>query len=257
MKSFIAALRSLVLPYGRTSGQRIVLDGDNGLIAVYDATNTLAVLIQSASPAGITVYGPSGDFTVADADAVWQSNNGSRVEIVAGALQALMNLTPQDVGGITWADGAMATTISAILGANTPALVLQSPTDSAHVSKSTIRLHGGPPAPSGAYSNLIDITTQLMQVSGDFKAANIQSGSFSITPTVASQWTANLAVNFPQAFAVAPVVMVTPSGNGPGVGTTTELEFQTTGVTTTGFNCRIRRDNLSATTLSYLAVSTP
>lgn len=37
MKSFIAALRSLVLPFGATSGARIVLDGVNGRIAVYNA----------------------------------------------------------------------------------------------------------------------------------------------------------------------------------------------------------------------------
>jgi len=47
MKSFIAALRSLVLPYGATSGQRIVLDGVDGVILVFDSTNTP---IASISP---------------------------------------------------------------------------------------------------------------------------------------------------------------------------------------------------------------
>jgi hypothetical protein len=68
--------------------------------------------------------------------------------------------------------------------------------------------------------------------------------------------TANTAVTFNKTFSSTPVVMVTPSGNGPGVGTTTKLEWQTTGASTTGFNCRILRDNTTATTLSWFAVLT-
>lgn len=55
MKSFIAALRNLVLPWGRTSGRRIVLDGDNGEIDIYDATNALVVVLTSQTPPGLTV----------------------------------------------------------------------------------------------------------------------------------------------------------------------------------------------------------
>lgn len=49
MKSFIAALRSLVLPYGRTTGPRIVLNGELGRIEVYDAANDLVYLIDAAT----------------------------------------------------------------------------------------------------------------------------------------------------------------------------------------------------------------
>jgi hypothetical protein len=93
-------------------------------------------------------------------------------------------------------------------------------------------------------------------VTGNLVAGSMDSGSFSITPTVAGQWTANTAVTFNKTFSSTPVVMVTPSGNGPGVGTTTKLEWQTTGASTTGFNCRILRDNTTATTLSWFAVLT-
>jgi hypothetical protein len=41
VKSFIAALRVLVLPFGATTGRRIVLDGINGVIQFYDANNVL------------------------------------------------------------------------------------------------------------------------------------------------------------------------------------------------------------------------
>lgn len=93
-------------------------------------------------------------------------------------------------------------------------------------------------------------------VTGHLTAGSIDSGTFSITPTVAGQWTNNLAVSFNKTFTSTPVVVVTPSGNGPGTGTTTKLEWQTTGASTTGFNCRILRDNTTATTLSYIAMLT-
>lgn len=57
MKSFIAALRNLVLPWGRTSGERIVLNGDDGRIEVYNAANQLVYYID-ASESG-AVAGPS------------------------------------------------------------------------------------------------------------------------------------------------------------------------------------------------------
>jgi hypothetical protein len=93
-------------------------------------------------------------------------------------------------------------------------------------------------------------------IAGAVTAANIQSGTFQITPTVANEWTANVAVNFPTPFATTPVVVLCCTGMGPGTGTTTELEWCLTGTTTGGFNARIRRGNLTQTTLSWLAVST-
>jgi microcystin-dependent protein len=41
LKSLIASLRSLTLPFGATSGTRIVLDGVNGVIQIYDENNLL------------------------------------------------------------------------------------------------------------------------------------------------------------------------------------------------------------------------
>ena len=54
MKSFIAALRSLVLPFGTTASTRIVLDGVNGRILLYDAADDL---VAALSPAAGTVGG--------------------------------------------------------------------------------------------------------------------------------------------------------------------------------------------------------
>lgn len=97
---------------------------------------------------------------------------------------------------------------------------------------------------------------RTLAVTGALTAENWQSGSVNIMPTVADQWTANAAVVFPTAFASVPVVMITCTTNGPGVGTTTQLEMCVTNTTTTGCNIRIRRGNLTNTTISWLAVAT-
>lgn len=59
MRSLIAALRTLVLPYGATSGARIVLDGVNGQILVYDANGDLAADIIPGF--GFEVWDPNGN----------------------------------------------------------------------------------------------------------------------------------------------------------------------------------------------------
>jgi hypothetical protein len=46
MKSTIASLRELTLPFGATSGGRIVLDGTNGTILMYDTNGDLFMLIE-------------------------------------------------------------------------------------------------------------------------------------------------------------------------------------------------------------------
>lgn len=57
MKSWIASLRRLVLPFGATTGQRIFLDGDTGVIQIFNASNQLEAEI---APGGvITVYNTS------------------------------------------------------------------------------------------------------------------------------------------------------------------------------------------------------
>jgi hypothetical protein len=53
MRDAIALLRTLTLPAGATSGERIVLNGDTGTIEFYDANDHL---ILTLSPDGIIVY---------------------------------------------------------------------------------------------------------------------------------------------------------------------------------------------------------
>lgn len=99
-------------------------------------------------------------------------------------------------------------------------------------------------------------TTGSLAVGGALTAANIQSGTVTINPTVANEWTANAVIAFPTPFATAPALMLTCTAGGPASGTTTELEMCATGVSTTGFNARVRRGNTGSTTLTWLAIST-
>lgn len=59
MKSVMAALRNLVLPFGATSGTRIVLDGVNGRISFFDATDA-EVIRQDSATAAITLGDADG-----------------------------------------------------------------------------------------------------------------------------------------------------------------------------------------------------
>jgi hypothetical protein len=62
-----AILRSLVLPFGATSGRRIILDGVAGTIGVYDSGNRLRLQITTTSPE-LVVYDASGNQLAAVSD---------------------------------------------------------------------------------------------------------------------------------------------------------------------------------------------
>lgn len=64
LKSTVASLRTLTLPFGATSGARIVLDGITGLIQIYDSGNHLVLELRPDAPGlkgNLTIYYvPSG-----------------------------------------------------------------------------------------------------------------------------------------------------------------------------------------------------
>lgn len=53
MRSLIAALRTLVLPFGTTTGTRIVLDGVNGDITIFDFNNAVRLQLGVGNPSSI------------------------------------------------------------------------------------------------------------------------------------------------------------------------------------------------------------
>lgn len=244
---------------GTFYGSEFVMD-ENGMF-FYDGTPASGNLIMSiAAEQGTDPYG--NDYR---RGVMVYNASGSSLQMDAGAGSVGLTFVPPDVTGVTWADGNVTVGTASRLGPDTPFLSLSSPYNSASASSAEVTLYGRPETstdPDGV-TNEVFASTQRVTVTGkadiggELTAANIQSGSFSITPTTAGQWTSNAAVSFPSTFDTAPVVMVTPSGGGPGTGTTTDLQWQVTGTTTSGFNCRILRGNTTATTLSYLAISTP
>lgn len=140
---------------------------------------------------------------------------------------------------------------------NENALSIRLPGDT--VSRLFINADGGmhwSPGTSGNDVSLVRSAAGTLNVTGTLTARNIQSGTVVITPTVANEWTANVAVVFPIEYATVPAVTLTCTSGGPASATTTELEMCASAVTTTGFNARIRRGNLTATTLTWLAIST-
>lgn len=110
MKGSLAALlRTLVLPFGVTTGQRIVIDGVNGRIEFYDSTNTRVGVLDTD---GIT----------------WSAADGSIIDVDPTGTYggAEIDITPPTVSGVTWVPGV-------ILGVDFdatqkyPVLVLESP----------------------------------------------------------------------------------------------------------------------------------
>jgi hypothetical protein len=89
MRGALAAiLRSLVLPAGATSGQRIVLDGVNGTIGVYDSANRLRLQIKTSTPE-LAVYDAAGALlaSVSDTPDDWAGVLG--VELPTGSPTSL------------------------------------------------------------------------------------------------------------------------------------------------------------------------
>lgn len=107
MRSFLAALRTLVLPYGRTSGTRIILDGVNGRIDVYDSADDLITRIDGN---GYHLYDAGGN-EIGLLDklglVVRKAGSGSYVKMGFGSTAAILSLMPPGITGITFSQPAL------------------------------------------------------------------------------------------------------------------------------------------------------
>jgi hypothetical protein len=101
----------LVLPVGATSGQRIIIDGVNGTIEVYDANDVL-----------IGFFGPFGGFM----QVFVRDPSGANVQLAAGSGVAAIELNPPDFATHTVVTGRFQADIDETPG--DPYLVLGSPT---------------------------------------------------------------------------------------------------------------------------------
>ena len=110
MQSELANLRTLVLPAGAGAGSRIVLDGVNGVIDIYDAGNNLVVAEDSS---GIKALGTAA--------------SGSFVQLTNAGPQAQVNLGMATQGGHTQTTARLAA-FAFTPGGLHPALEIDSPT---------------------------------------------------------------------------------------------------------------------------------
>jgi hypothetical protein len=92
MRSFIAALRTLVLPFGATTGRRIVLDGINGLITIFDAGNNERIVIGESGDSIELITGTVGEATGGQLKAIGvnagQPDAQAELEIISPSLAA-------------------------------------------------------------------------------------------------------------------------------------------------------------------------
>jgi hypothetical protein len=130
---FASLLRGLVLPFGAITGTRIVLDGVNGRISVFNVSDDETIRIDSATST-IAVTGPNDSAVTLEASGVAAGFNGS----------AGMTVTPQAFVGQTWIPGVFGSFITQGLFPQ-PAVTINSPLDSTANSDawSNITLYGG------------------------------------------------------------------------------------------------------------------
>lgn len=211
MKSFIAALRYLVLPYGATTGPRIIINGITGRIEVYDAADDLVYVIDGSIP-GATA-GESGTpqvivSTTANAARV-SFPSASAVEDVAARLTAA--LFNAGAGNENISFQMIGPSVDAPANDRIELLLDSQNADGSSEANMIIRVAGGT---SGNLLTLDEVNGfdlyRSTDIHGKLTAENIQVGSSSLVMTAVSS--VDLVVNFATAFANAPKVTATLVG---------------------------------------------
>jgi hypothetical protein len=136
MRSLAALLlNGLVLPIGATSGQRIVLDGVNGVIEVYDSTDTLVARISPSEIIGI------------------HGSDDSYIKLLTVGGTAAILIQPEPISGHLTGTASILATINVALGENFPDLTLTSPGIDGRPN-SFLRLRGEGQSGTPGYINL-------------------------------------------------------------------------------------------------------
>lgn len=135
MKSFLAALRTLVLPYGTTTGKRIILDGVNGRIEVYAASNDRIAFIDDT---GVWVTDPDGSYV-----RIYDETVGSA---------AVIALRSENIDGIATTPATIAARVVNDFGSDAPVLDIFGPR-SAPGNIAYTRYYG--PDADGPYSRIV------------------------------------------------------------------------------------------------------
>lgn len=145
MKSFIAALRSLVLPYGATSGARIVLDGVNGSIQVYNSAGVQIGVLDGTT--GFKFTGTNETFQIGTDGVTYIRENpdvGAFLELTAAAgFGGLVFFNPENssVPGLVFFPAALYADALEVAGVSSrPKLQITSPYVRGTPDKATAQL---------------------------------------------------------------------------------------------------------------------
>lgn len=254
MKSFMAALRSLVLPYGATSGDRIVLDSDDGSIRIYEGTQLVAEMATAAGPdndAGFIAYSRTGAgyYAMLEDGQLQLGNENYSVDFGGGLVQvgpdvpASLTLSYSGTNP-TWTDPSELTLSSGYVGT----------ADS--VSAALRLLSGGAAARPRPAAYIEDPTQDAacdLDVSGILTAGSRIVGTTSITPSAANTPTSR-TITFPRTLVGTTFAcQITANSSVPG---TTMLGVGYTAVSATGVTLWLTRSNTTTTTLSYTVEAT-
>lgn len=139
MRSLFANLRTLVLPAGQTQGRRIVLDGVNGRIDIYDETDTLVARLDDD---GLHIILPDGEIYINDSLGIYLRNtNGAGLEMTTDPVFGAVLLgQPPDLVGVTFRASAYASNTFPFLN-NAPYLALASPSYATPTARAAARIN--------------------------------------------------------------------------------------------------------------------
>lgn len=232
MRSLVAALRSLVLPWGHTTGPRIVIDGVQGAIQLYDAGGILraevALGVGPDALPGFAAYGLNGASYVAVADEEIQWGNTGVNPFGDPAISVTGLATAADPRTMILTPGRFA-------GASTAPLL-----------RLIAQAGGRARAQLDALNGVSDL-----DVGGYVTAQNHQSGSASTAAPGVGGGTTTVNVVFATPFQAQPKIAITPRTTVDPA--TTTITGYVDAVTTAGFTIRAYRSTNSATAWMWQA----
>lgn len=244
MKSFMAALRSLVLPFGRTAGQRIILDGENGTIQIYDDGGALvaelAPVVTNGGGGGLWVRG----FQVPD-------------NIAAVLAQGLLSFRPVETG-LHDADGEVEWLFADTSAA--AALQLKSGTADASMTPGWVRIHSSDTTRARPLTEFTDNSgtgPHDVSVGGALTAGNIRRGVATAPAPGTGGGTTSIDVTFSTPMTGVPSVVITPSTTVDPAPSPTGVDIRgyVTNRTTSGFRITCYRSTNASTSWSWIAAS--
>ncbi len=213
MKSWFAALRSLVLPFGATSGARIVLDGVNGRIEVYNTSGVLVGTLDGVN--GFQFTGSQQTFHVlADGNVYVRGipETGGYVQLAdAAGFGGLVFLQPEDstVGGVTFSPAALYADSVEVVGVSSqPFLEIDSPKVNAALARAQMSMIGQR-SNSGTDNSAINLFADVIAlVVGPTRPNYLQGeyGSFLLSFGPAAS--ASVAVTYAKVYSTPPLPVV-------------------------------------------------